>query len=96
MCRLCANQTEHDQKVATSKAMADRQRHYDRLHHLMRIEWLESLAKHDVVEAGLLKQSRRVIADASDMQGYNSVDCSDVEYIAELDAFEAQLTQAAA
>jgi hypothetical protein len=65
-----------------------RQLKYDRLHHLMRIEWLESLPYLDSLNHTLLNQSRAHVARNGFGAGYNSVDLDDFEYIAELDAFE--------
>ena len=67
-----------------------RQVTYDRLHHLMRLEWLESLPNRDSLEHRLLQQSRQCLSDSSGMHGYNSVDVNDVEYLAELNEFARQ------
>ncbi len=64
---------------------ANRQRHYDRLHHLMRIRDFEAAGKLDHFDFGLLQQSRRCVA--SPAEAYNSVDLDDAGYLAELDAF---------
>lgn len=82
----------------SAAVLAARQAHYDRLHHLMRLEWLRApapawscgtpIAEHDVLN--LTTQSERAIA--STMEGYNSVDLNDAQYLAELDAFAARDT----
>lgn len=68
-------------------AIFERQRHYDRLHHLQRIEWLESLPRLSDIHRRMLKQSRKCVSDPSGMHGYNSCDTDDESYLAELDEF---------
>lgn len=93
MCRLCKDQAEHDSKVSAAKAVADRQRHYDLLHHQMRLRDFRAVTKPDHSILGLIKQSEHILENP--IHGYNSVDCSDAEYIAELDAFAADQKAAA-
>jgi hypothetical protein len=86
--------TESDKikKSENAKNMAIRQARYDRLHHLKRLVWLRSdtplwscgtpLAPFEIQQ--LIEGSEEVLA--SNMVS-NSVDTSDLTYIAELDAF---------
>jgi hypothetical protein len=76
----------------TAKNMAIRQARYDRLHHLKRLVWLRSdtplwscgtpLAPFEIQQ--LIEGSEEVLANN---MVSNSVDTSDLTYIAELDAF---------
>jgi lysyl-tRNA synthetase class I len=94
MCRLCASQAEHDQKVAAAKSIADRQRHYAMLHHQMRIVELQKNANPDWLTRELLRLSHAYVANPVE-QGSSYAEHFDAAYIAELDAFGAQQKLAA-
>lgn len=64
-----------------------RQIRYDAIHHLMRLEWLDSLPGLDALHSELKRQSTEIVG--SPFKGYNSVDLDDAEYLAELDEFAA-------
>ena len=76
----------------TAKNMAIRQARYDRLHHLKRLVWLRSdtplwscgtpLSRFEIQQ--LIEGSEEVLANN---MVSNSVDTSDLTYMAELDAF---------
>lgn len=84
----------------SAKALHERQRHYDRLHHLMRLEWLRkpiptysdgrTVPKHEVLT---LKQGSEECIRRITEHGLstNSVSLDDADYLAELDAFAATL-----
>jgi hypothetical protein len=69
----------------------ERQCRYDLLHHKMRIVWLESLKRPNDWQDRLLKQSRMILENP--VHGYHSVDLSDADYLAELDAFAGSGTE---
>lgn len=84
--------------TASAKALQDRQRHYDELHHLMRIEWLQggkprnaegtSMPKHEALK--LLNGSKECLCLIQQHgMSTNSVDLGDAEYLSKLDAFAA-------
>lgn len=91
-----------EQKALSAKALNDRQRHYDRLHHQMRVRWLSApkpmyadgvvVPKHVVLN--LLNSSKRTL-ELIDKHAVSvrSVDLNNAAYLAELDAFAAQPTQ---
>jgi hypothetical protein len=81
------------EKAARAKAQYDRQCHYDRLHHMMRIRDFEASGKLDHFDFGLLQQSRRCLE--SPAYAYRSVDLEDSKYLAELDAFASMKRDAA-
>jgi hypothetical protein len=78
-------------KVEGAKALADRQRFYDRLHHAKRRD--ELLAKGKLLwdEREMLVQSNAILEDKSGVFGNRSVDLSDVDYLVELDAYSARI-----
>lgn len=77
-----------------AKELADRQRHYDLLHHRKRTADLSVIPKLNWIERDMLRQSRAAVADIH--IATRSVALSDVEYLRELDAFEAAAREAAA
>lgn len=78
--------------AVAAKELAERQRRYDRIHHLKRVHELQQLPKLDMVEREMLRQSRREL-DAP-LIG-RSVDLSDTAYLSELDQFAALTTPSA-
>lgn len=73
----------NSEKAAAAKALADRQRRYDLLHHENRIAFLKPEG-HEI--RALIRDSERIVADP-DQYLTRSVDLTDSEYLAELDAF---------
>jgi len=71
----------------SAKALADRQRHYDRIHHSMRRTDLMKKSRLCWEERQMLIQSNAVLADESGVVGNRSVDLNDADYIRELDAY---------
>lgn len=71
----------------SAKAMSDKQRYYDRLHHLKRISDLEMMDLLDYDSREMLIRSREIVAQKEIMVGYNSVDLNDRNYINELDVY---------
>lgn len=74
------------EKRAAAKAMHERQRHYDQLHHLKRLRdldgvtgWLAITLRHGSNEC--LRLTEQGLST-------NSVDLSDAEYLTNLDQFE--------
>ncbi len=87
--------------MSKAHELAEQQRHYDRLHHLMRLEWLsgENPTWSDgvpVCKSEKLQMTQRSgEAVINPYATTRCVDLDDAEYIAELDAFGAKLKQAA-
>lgn len=89
--------------TASANALQERQRHYDELHHLMRVEWLRGegptytdgvlIPKHEAKTfLNGSKECLRLIQQHG--MSTNSVDLGDAEYLSNLDAFAAaQQTQ---
>lgn len=81
------------QSGASNTSLQQRQRHYDRLHHLKRLqdlegEWGASMPKHDALS--LRNGSEAALKQINEHRmSCNSVDLSDSAYLAELDAFAA-------
>lgn len=73
--------------AAEAKAMNDRQKRYDLLHHQMRVAHFQAQPKLDSLQFSLLRDSLAILADPS--MASRSVDLNDLEYLAELDAFAA-------
>ncbi|MBU9643739.1 hypothetical protein KTF36_17965 [Burkholderia gladioli] len=83
----------------SAKALHERQRHYDELHHLMRMEWLSDerpryadgvpMPKHEAKTLRNLSTECLRLIQQHGMRT-NSVDLDDTEYIRELDAFAAR------
>jgi len=86
------------EKAASAKALSDRGRHYDRLHHRKRLAWLSGpsplwadgtpLTGHEQI---YLTEGSRSAINMIELHGMsdNSVDITDHVYLAELDAYEA-------
>lgn len=83
--------------TSPAKALNDKQRHYDLLHHRKRIEWLGPFVENRTAKGGvlpkweakiLLNQSRRYVADPTMSCG--AVDLNDTAYLAELDLWAAK------
>lgn len=79
-----------EEKAARAKALAVKQRHYDMLHHRMRVALLKPVSHEN---RALIRDSERILAGEFCTR---SVDLNDSEYLAELDAFESETKERAA
>lgn len=83
------------EKAAAAKALHDRQRHYDRLHHRDRLKWLSEpspkwgdgtpVAKHEQVQMTQASHEQLGLIEQHGMSD-NSVDLSNGDYLVYLDA----------
>lgn len=83
----------NQQAMIAAKQLAERQRHYDRLHDLKRLAWLAEEAPQyaDGSRVRAFDVAEMTFASERSLLGYGSraVDLSDAVYLAELDAYEA-------
>lgn len=76
--------------AARARALQDRRRHYAGLHHAYRLQELEAKERLDSHDCRLMDQSRAYLANPGACSAVFDLD--DTAYIAELDAYAAQLT----
>jgi hypothetical protein len=85
------------EKSAAAKALHDRQRHYDHLHHISRLLWLEQVpclyaGRERVPEhhrLTLIRGSKECLRRINEHgSSTNSVSLYDADYLAALDEFE--------
>lgn len=78
----------------SAKALAERQRYYDLLHHKLRVRDFSKRADLDWLQRALLLDSLEIVANP-DMPP-RSVDLDDAAYLRELDEFAASTKSKAA
>ena len=79
-------QHTNEEKILICKLMAEIQRHYDFIHHEMRIHYLQARTESlDHFEFGLLSQS--IFLRENRAYGNRSVNLKKSEYLKELDIF---------
>jgi hypothetical protein len=85
------------EKSAAAKVLYDRQRHYDRLHHMRRLLWLEQVpclwadgeGVPEYFRLTLLRGSRECLQRINEYgSSTNSVSLYDADYLTSLDEFE--------
>lgn len=83
----------------SAQALQARQRHYDRLHHLARLAWMDDPTATWGDGSPVTPVERRFLTEGSQFcltyitqhgMSTNSVDLHDADYLAELDQFASQ------
>lgn len=80
----------NNEAAARARALQDRRRHYAGLHHAYRLQALEAKGKPDSHDCRLMDQSRAYLSNPAAHPAVFDLD--DADYMAELDAYAAQLT----
>ena len=84
--RIFLEERTDEEKAASAKRCNDRRLYYCRLHHEKRLKDLRALEVHGFLDKELMRQSVFCLANPANLSG---VELSDIEYLAELDAYAA-------